>query len=67
MINEDEYENCESLAPKIKEKITLLEKLKFQRENLQKKLNELDDAIKALENNPEFEKMINILGKVTHI
>lgn len=45
----------------------LLKSLKEQRERLQRQLDEYDEAIKALEENPDFEKMINVLGKVTRI
>lgn len=45
----------------------LLDTLEKQREQKQTELDDLDAAIKALKDNPEFEKMINILGKVTRI
>lgn len=45
----------------------LLKKLKAQRERKLNELNDLNAAIKKLEENPEFEQMINALSKVTRI
>lgn len=45
----------------------LLESLKRQKAQLQDKLKDVDEAIKSLEENPEFVKMINSLSKVTRL
>ena len=45
----------------------LLEKLKKEHKALLDKAAQYESAIKALESNPEFETMINVLGKVTRI
>lgn len=47
-------------------KLPLLEQLKRRRAETQKTLQNIDEAIKALEDNPEFEKMLNVLGKVAN-
>jgi len=45
----------------------LLKKLKTQRDRKVNELNDLNAAIKKLEENPEFEQIINVLSKVTRI
>ena len=45
----------------------LLKKLKGQRDRKQTELNDLNAAIKKLEENSDFEDMINVLSKVTRI
>jgi hypothetical protein len=49
------------------QEVPLLKKLQESRAKLQKQIDEHDEAIKALEANPEFEKMLNVLGKVSRI
>ncbi len=45
----------------------LLEKLKKEHKALLDRAAQYETAIKALEENPDFETMINVLGKVTRI
>ena len=47
--------------------VTLKERLNQRRDAAKKQLDELDAAIDALEKNPQFEEMLNVLGKVTRI
>lgn len=52
------------ISPK---QIPLLEKLKKERDSLILRVKEYEEAIAALEANPDFEKLINTLGKVNRI
>ena len=51
----------------IDNKPPLIEKLKRERVTLQSKVDSYNKAIAALEKNPDFEVMMNILGKVIRI
>ena len=60
-------EEKSSMGMELSETQPLLKKLKGQRDRKQTELNDLNAAIKKLEENPDFEQMINVLSKVTRI
>ena len=57
-------ESLESLKPKeVREpRVPLLEQLRKGRVMAQKELEDIDNAIKALEDNPTFEHMLNTIS-----
>ena len=48
----------------VRPQLPVIESLKRQRADLQKRVEEFDKAIKTLEENPEFQKLYDIMNKV---
>ena len=56
---------CKPMGMEVSQRtIPMLEKLTRERNQVQQKLNELEDAIKLLEEHPEFQALLDTLGKV---
>ena len=47
-------------------KETMTGKLQRERENLLKRLKQLDEALDLLHQNPDIQKVIDVLSKITH-
>ena len=43
---------------------TITQRLSGEKENLEKRLNEINTALELLKKNPEFESCINALGRI---
>lgn len=60
------YDNTIEASPKCVEvrRLTLTERLKEERTNVNSRLQELDQAITALEAQPEMQRLLDIIQKV---
>ena len=56
----------QTFAGDIMVKETMTEKLQRERKGLQSRLDELDHALKMLEENPTVQKVIDTLSRITH-
>lgn len=60
------YGELEGAKPVSPRHIPLLERLERDRAQIQQKLDEIDEAIAVLKDNPGFQKILDTLSKVTN-
>lgn len=61
------YDELQNISSALNEpKLPIWEQLQRRRIKAKETLQDIDNAIKALKDNPQFEHMLNVLAKVTN-